>query len=93
MGISVYFYNMFVRQKRNPSGSISVQIVQKVGRFNRVLKTLGYSTDPHEIDQLQKQAENEKERFYGPTLFDPRPVNDLNPHCRPRNISGRYHGI
>ncbi len=77
MGVSAYIYNMFVRQKRNPSGSISVQIVQKVGRINKILKTLGCSSDPHEIDQLQKQAEYEKERFFGPTLFDPRPVNDL----------------
>lgn len=68
---------MFVRQKRNKSGSVSVQIVQKIGRINRVVKTVGCSIDPDEIEKLEQRAEYEKERFYGPSLFDPRPVADL----------------
>lgn len=68
---------MFVRQKINRSGSVSVQIVQKVGRINRVVRTIGCSTDPVELEELQRQAEYEKDRIYGPTLFDPRPVEDL----------------
>jgi hypothetical protein len=68
---------MFVRQKRNKSGSVSVQIVQKAGRINRVIRTIGFSTDLDEIEKLQQQAEYEKERFYGLTLFDPLPVEDL----------------
>ena len=77
MGVSAYIYWMFVRQKINSSGSVSVQIVQKVGRINRVVRTIGCSTDPVELEKLQSQAEYEKERIYGPTLFDPRPVEDL----------------
>ena len=68
---------MFVRQKINCSGSVSVQIVQKIGRINKVIRTIGCSSDPEEIEKLQQQAEYEKERFYGLTLFDPIPVQDL----------------
>ena len=77
MGVSAYIYWMFVRQKINSSSSVSVQIFQKVGRINRVASTIGCSTDPEELEKLQRQAEYEKERVYGPTLFDPRPVEDL----------------
>ena len=77
MGASAYIYWMFVRQKINRSGSVSVQIVQKVGRINKVVRTIGCSTDPVEIEKLVSQAHYEKERIYGPTLFDPRPVEDL----------------
>ncbi len=77
MGVSAYIYWMFVRQKINRSGSVSVQIVQKVGRINKVVRTIGCSTDPVEIEKLVSQAHYEKERIYVPTLFDPRPVEDL----------------
>ena len=77
MGVSDYIYRMFVRQKINKSGSLSVQIVQKVGRINRVVRTIGCSTDAEELKKLESQAEYEKDRIYGPTLFDPRPVEDL----------------
>ena len=76
MGVLAYIYWMFIRQKINRSGSVSVQIVQKVGRINRVVRTIGCSTDPVELEKLQRQAEYEKDRIYGPTLFDPRPVED-----------------
>ena len=68
---------MFIRQKKNKSGSISVQIIQKIGRINKVVRTLGSSSVQGEIDRLQQQAEYEKERLYGPTLFDPIPAEDL----------------
>ena len=62
MGVSAYIYWMFVRQKINRSGSVSVQTVHKVGRINRVVRTIGCSTDPVEIEQLQSQAEYEKDQ-------------------------------
>jgi transposase len=68
---------MFIRQKKNRSGSISVQIIQKIGRINKVFKTIGSSSVQEEIDRFQQRAEYEKERFYGPTLFDPIPAEDL----------------
>jgi transposase len=42
---------MFVRQKRNASGSISVQVIDKSRGF-RVVKTLGAARDPEEVDRL-----------------------------------------
>jgi len=77
MGVSSYIYYMFIRQKKNRSGRISVQIVQKIGRINKVVSIVGCSSVQEEIDRFQQQAEYEKERFYGPTLFDPIPTIDL----------------
>jgi len=42
---------MFVRQKRNRSGSVSVQVIDKTNGY-RVVKTIGSSTDPEEISRL-----------------------------------------
>jgi len=62
---------MFVRLKINKSGSTSVQIVQKRGRINKVLRVVGCSSDPAEIAALKERALYEKERMFGATLFDP----------------------
>lgn len=70
LGVSLYFYWMFIVKKKNRSGSISVQIVQKVNRLNKVLKIIGTSSDPEEIESLYKQALYEMPRLYGATLFD-----------------------
>jgi hypothetical protein len=42
---------MFVRQKRNASGSISVQVIDKTKSY-RVVKTIGSSKNPEEIERL-----------------------------------------
>ena len=42
---------MFVRKKKNKSGSISVQIIQKDNGY-KVFKTIGSSSDPDEIECL-----------------------------------------
>ncbi len=44
---------MFVRKKRNKSGNISVQVIDKSDGY-RVAKTLGSSRDPHEVQRLVK---------------------------------------
>ena len=62
---------MFVRLKINKSGSTSVQIVQKRGRINKVLRVVGCSSDAAEIAALKERALYEKERMFGATLFDP----------------------
>ena len=50
---------MFVRRKRNRSGSTSINIVSKnKGRY-RVLKAVGVSNDPQEIEKLHQKAKNE----------------------------------
>ena len=48
---------MFVRKKKNKSGSTSIQIIQKLNRNNKVVKTIGSSFDDNEIEILYKQAQ------------------------------------
>ena len=43
---------MFVRRKKNASGKVSVQLIEKVGRVNRLVETLGCSSDCAEVDRL-----------------------------------------
>jgi len=61
---------MFIRKKKNKSGSISIQIIQKINRSNKVLRTIGSSNDPDEIERLYQKALYEMPRLYGATLFD-----------------------
>jgi len=42
---------MFIRKKQNKSGSISVQVISKSNGY-RVLKTVGVSREPQEIERL-----------------------------------------
>lgn len=42
---------MFVRQKRNQSGSISVQVIGKSDGY-RVVKTIGTAHDPVDVARL-----------------------------------------
>ena len=42
---------MFVRKKRNTSGSLSIQVIDK-SRGYRVIKTIGSSRNPEEIERL-----------------------------------------
>lgn len=48
---------MFVRKKRNKSGSISVQIVDKSDDY-RVVKTVGSSKNPDEINFFVRKAQH-----------------------------------
>lgn len=45
-----------VRKKKNQSGSISVQIVDRTNRGYKVVETLGCSDDETEIDKLHQKA-------------------------------------
>ena len=60
---------MFIRQKKNSSGSVSIQIISKSSGRYKVAETIGCSKDEFEIKQLQKLA---KERLIElePNLFD-----------------------
>lgn len=64
---------MFVRRKKNKSGSTSIQIIQKINGINHVIKSVGCSTDKKEIEALYHKALYELPRLYGPTLFDQTP--------------------
>lgn len=61
---------MFVRKKKNRSGSVSIQIIKKINRVNKVVKTIGSSKDPGEIDRLYHKGLYELPRLFGATLFD-----------------------
>lgn len=50
--IKYYFRSMFVRKKINPSGIISVQILDKSQGNSRLLKTIGSSADPAEVESF-----------------------------------------
>lgn len=89
---------MFVRKKHNKSGSVSIQIIKKINRSNKVLKTVGSSSDPEEIEKLYQKALYEMPRLYGGTLFDnpySTTLNDLNNDsirvCGPDIIFGRIY--
>jgi transposase len=61
---------MFVRKKPNPSGSTSIQIIDKSkGKF-RIVKTVGVSSDPAEIAFLWKQAHHLIPTLSGQGSFD-----------------------
>ena len=49
---------MFARKLRNRSGSTSVQVVRKDRGKYRVVRTLGTSKDPAEIEHLWRQAQH-----------------------------------
>lgn len=57
------FVLMFVRRNKNRSGTYSIQIIQKVGRRNRIVKTLGSSGDANELEHLERQAKLEIEKL------------------------------
>ena len=52
-----YFYFMFVRKKKNRSGSTSIVVVNKVSRRVNYIKTIGTSSDAHEIERLYRQGQ------------------------------------
>jgi transposase len=61
---------MFVRKKKNKSGSISVQIITKSKGKYKVVKSLGSSIDPTVIFGLELKAKQEIQRMeFNPSLF------------------------
>ena len=61
---------MFVREVKNRSGSVSIQIISKAGSRYRVIKTVGCGTQRHDIDHLKTVARQEIDRLQAqPQLF------------------------
>lgn len=56
---------MFIRKNRNRSGSVSVQIITKIRRRNKVLKTVGCARTHREEELLLLLARTEIERMQG----------------------------
>lgn len=61
---------MFIRKKQNHSGSTSIQIINKIGRKNKLIKTVGCAKTQREEELLILLAKTELERLKGtPSLF------------------------
>ena len=54
---------MFIRKNKNCSGTISIQIVQKHNRSNKVLKTFGIAQTKREEELFLLLAKTELERL------------------------------
>lgn len=52
LGDPALLWVMFVRKKLNKSGLVSIQVIEKVAGRSKLLKTVGSSSDPAEIDDL-----------------------------------------
>jgi len=56
---------MFIRKNKNRSGNISIQIITKIVRRNKVLKSLGCAKTPREEELLILLAKTEIEHMQG----------------------------
>jgi hypothetical protein len=56
---------MFIRKNKNRSGSVSIQICEKVKRSNRVIKTVGVAHTTREEELLMELAKTQIERMEG----------------------------
>lgn len=54
---------MFVRRLRNRSGSVSIQVIQKVNGRYKVYKTIGCATEQQDIEKLEFLGKQEIERL------------------------------
>lgn len=61
---------MFVRKKKNKSGVVSVQIIDKSSGKYKMVKTIGSSSDPGEIDILYNQGLDYIKHYQGQKTFD-----------------------
>ena len=56
---------MFIRKKKNPSGVVSVQVIDKSQGVYKVFKTIGSSSDAAEIDNLYQQGKKWIDTYCG----------------------------
>jgi transposase len=61
---------MFVRQKKNKSGVVSIQVIDKSSGRYKMLKTIGSSSDTKEIDFLVTQGKEWIKNHTGVQEFD-----------------------
>ena len=84
---------MFVRKKKNKSGSTSIQIIQKQKGKYKVVKTIGSAIDEDEIELLYQQAnEAIPELFNQLNLFDSRTTSVI-PDIRLKLKTFRLHTL
>ncbi|GHT01614.1 hypothetical protein AGMMS49525_02840 [Bacteroidia bacterium] len=56
---------MFIRKKKNPSGVVSVQVIDKRGGNYRVVKTVGSRSNATEIEKLYQQGKTWLADYHG----------------------------
>lgn len=61
---------MFVRKKKNKSGVISIQIIDKSTGKYKLLKTIGSSSDPVEIENLFEKGKIYIQEYFGQFILD-----------------------
>lgn len=61
---------MFARQKKNKSGKISVQVIDKSRRKYKVVHTVGCSADAEQVKDMMQQAGEYIQRIKGQTQID-----------------------
>ena len=62
---------MFVRKKPNASGSLSIQVVQKIRGKYKLVKTIGCAITQRDIENLVNLAKQEIEKLsLQPKLFE-----------------------
>ena len=69
MGDPLYFQVIYIRKKRNKSGSVSIQVLMEVGGKNRLLKTFGYAKTKQEGELFQLLAKIEMRKLQGTQIF------------------------
>ena len=68
----LYFSGVFVRKKKNKSGVVSIQIIDKSSGKYELYRTVGSSSEATEIEQLFKKGKQEVQQLIGQQtiLFD-----------------------
>lgn len=61
----VYICTMFVRKKRNKSGVISIQVIDKSTGKYKLIKTIGSSDNSNEVDRLYQKGLDYVKHFQG----------------------------
>jgi transposase len=69
---------VFIRQKKQRTGTISVQIIDKSSGKSRVIKTIGSSKDPFEVAKLVNEAKTWISEYGGQTVIDFMSVDDAH---------------
>lgn len=70
MGVPLVYLSMFLRKKKNKSGSISVQVISKERGKYKVVKTIGSSNNEQEIQKLMFLGKQQIDRLIiQPKLF------------------------
>lgn len=63
MGVPRVNLDMFIRKKKNKSGSVSVQIISKTRGKYKVIRSIGSGKTEQELDRLMHIAQQELERL------------------------------